>query len=80
MSDPRPSAKARFTGQDVGALACNAQSPKLDEVPGFRRVRCNRLAGHAGPHRRLRSWDFAVIAEWNAGKYTVRPPVPTGHA
>ena len=73
MSDPL----ARFTGDDVGALACNDQSPKLDD--GTRRVRCNRIATHAGPHRRLRAHDFAVTAEWDHGVYTIRPPKPIGN-
>jgi hypothetical protein len=42
-----------------------------------RRVRCNRVADHDGPHRRIRARDFAVTVEWTErGGYTIAAGKP----
>lgn len=41
-----------------------AAKPPPVNVGLDRKVRCNRLAGHEGPHRKIRASDFVVVVEW----------------
>jgi hypothetical protein len=60
---------------DVSKLACNDQSPEHPEVAA--RVRCNRIAKHSGPHRKIDPYNFETLVEWADHKYMVLPKKKT---
>jgi hypothetical protein len=53
-------------------LVCGEPSPKLPvPFPLKARVKCNRIAGHVGPHRKVRAVDFTTTVEWDDHRYLI---------
>ena len=53
-------------GTAAGWRVCDLLGPYIKVSPTWeKRLRCNRMAGHVGPHQHRNPETFAIVGEWS---------------